>query len=98
MLAPVLGLNASRGGHEGVLEREVRDTWCPRHAYFHFYLHAPPDADVPLNWTLSDTATTWIWQKAMGACDNAQEMSRLRAVLTGIAPDALMPCVLSPAE
>ncbi len=98
MLAPVLGLNASRGGHEGVLERDVRDAWCPRQAYFHFYLHAPPDADVPLNWTLSDTATTWIWLKAMGACDNAQEMSRLRAVATGRPADPSMPCVLTPAQ
>ena len=60
--------------------------------YFHFYLHAPPDADVPLNWTLSDRVATWIWRDAMSVSDNRREMERLRAAFGNQAPYPATPC------
>jgi len=96
LLAAVIGPSTPRGDHAGLLERQVRDAWCardghPAQAYFHFYLHAPPEADLPRNWTLSDAAAAWIWRGSMQSCDNAQEMLRLRTVLTGQNPPANTP-------
>jgi hypothetical protein len=84
LLASPIGPDMTRGGLARTLERRVRDTFCPHEGqpaqgWFQFYLHAPPEADVPINWALSDAAATWIWQRAMHTCDNAAEMARLRA-------------------
>jgi hypothetical protein len=105
MLTAVIGPTTPRGDHDGLLQRQVRDAWCPRdghpaQAYFQFYLHAPPEADLPRNWTLSDAAAAWIWRRAMQSCDNAQEMLRLRTVLTGQNPpaNALPSCVAQPGQ
>ena len=88
MLGAVVGPTPPGGDHAGLLQRQVRDTWCargahPGQAYFHFYLHAPPEAKLPVNWTLSDAAAAWIWRRAMQSCDNAQEMLRLRTAAAG---------------
>jgi hypothetical protein len=88
MLGAVVGPTPPGGDHAGLLQRQVRDTWCvrgghPGQAYFHFYLHAPPEADLPVNWTLSDAAATWIWRRAMQSCDNAHELLRLRTAAAG---------------
>lgn len=88
LLAAVLGPNTPRGDYASVLEAQARDAGCPHdgqpnQAYFHFYLHAPPEADLPLNWALSDMAAAWIWRRAMLTCDNAQEMGRLSTTLAG---------------
>ncbi len=104
LLAAVIGPTAPRGAHAGLLQRQVRDAWCPHdgqptQAYFHFYLHAPPEADLPLNWTLSDAAAAWIWHRAMQSCDNAQEMQRLRTVFAGHdqPANAQVSCLATPA-
>ena len=103
MLTAVIGPAAPGGDHAGLLQRQVRDAWCPRaghpgQAYFHFYLHAPPEADLPLNWTLSDAAAAWIWRQAMRSCDNAQELLRLRTALAGQNPSAApqASCIATP--
>lgn len=85
LLAPLLGLNSVRSAHAEAVLREVRDDYCrpdwaqQAQAFFHFYLHAAPEADVPLNWVLSDHMTRYIWNRAIDACGNAQEYERLRA-------------------
>ena len=84
MLTAASGPTPPRDGLADALQRRVRDSLCPREghpsqSWFHFYLHAPPRADLPMNWALSDSAATWIWHRALSATDNAAEMTRLRA-------------------
>jgi hypothetical protein len=88
LLATTIGPNPYRGDNAGLLERAARDAGCPRaghptQSYFHFALHNPPEASLPINWTLSDSASAWIWLRAMRTCDNAHELTALRASLTG---------------
>jgi len=42
------------------------------------YLHAPADADIPLNWSISKRTAERIWQGTQ-ARDNADELVRLRS-------------------
>jgi hypothetical protein len=90
MLAPLIGLNSVRSAHTEVALREVRQLYCPgaprQQAFFHFYLHAAPDVDVPLNWVLSDRMSRYIWNEAFDACGNAQEYERLKTILSDAAP------------
>jgi hypothetical protein len=88
LLASPIGPESTRGGLARTLERRVRDAFCPRagqpaQGWFQFYLHAPPEAAMPINWALSDAAATWIWQGAMHTFDNAAEMARLRTAAGG---------------
>jgi hypothetical protein len=80
ILAPLVGLNAARGGHAAVLLRQARDELGER--FFHFYLPGQNGKDVPLNWVLSDATTKFI----RGAIDeeklsaNKTERQRLRGL------------------
>jgi hypothetical protein len=58
ILAPLVGLNAARGGHAAVLLRQARDELGER--FFHFYLPGENGKEVPLNWVLSDATTKFI--------------------------------------
>jgi hypothetical protein len=82
-LTPFLGLVRVLGAHSAVLLREARQKYCPG-SFFHFYLPAQGDQQVPLNWILSEATAQFIW----GAMDtpatsgNAVESKRLIAALT----------------
>jgi hypothetical protein len=58
ILAPLLGLDAARGGHSAVLLRAARATYQER--FFHFALPGQDGREVPLNWVLSDKTTAFI--------------------------------------
>ena len=58
ILAPLVGLNAARGGHAAVLLRQARDELGER--FFHFYLPGENGEEVPLNWVLSEATTKFI--------------------------------------
>ncbi len=97
ILAPLVGLNAARGGHSAVLLRQARDKYQER--FFHFFLPGQDGREVPLNWVLSDATTAFI----RGAiCEqtlsgNRDELERLHkaaggaAALNGVSPVALRP-------
>jgi hypothetical protein len=84
LLAPVLGLNSTRGGHAAVLLRLARAAYCPddsRQAgqrFFHFYLPADGVGPVPWNWILSDSTARFIWDGAMRQGGNPREAERMR--------------------
>jgi hypothetical protein len=78
ILAPLVGLNAARGGHSAVLLRRARDKYQER--FFHFFLPGQDGRAVPLNWVLSDATTAFI-RGAMGEekmSGNKGELERLR--------------------
>jgi hypothetical protein len=78
ILAPLLGLNAVRGGHSAVLLRAARDKYQER--FFHFFLPGQDGREVPLNWVLSDATTAFI-RGAMNEeklSGNKGELERLR--------------------
>ena len=65
LLAPLLGLYNVRGGHSAVLLRDARQAYCPgdgnqEKRFFHLYLTARGDREVPLNWILSDDWAAYI--------------------------------------
>ena len=80
ILAPLVGLNAARGGHSAVLLRQARDTYQER--FFHFVLPGQDGREVPLNWVLSDATTAFI-RGAMAEekmSGNKGELERLRGI------------------
>jgi hypothetical protein len=58
ILAPLIGLNAARGGHAAVLLHQAREELGER--FFHFFLPGENGHEVPLNWVLSDATTKFI--------------------------------------
>jgi hypothetical protein len=91
ILAPLVGLNAARGGHSAVLLRRARDKYQER--FFHFFLPGQDGREVPLNWVLSDATTAFI----RGAiCEqtlsgNRDELDRLHKAAGGPLPPTACP-------
>ncbi len=56
-----------------------------RYAFFHFYLHPPPNRELPLNWVLSKQTASDIWG-GMGAHDNKSERKRLVTAMSYALP------------
>jgi len=83
VVAPLLGLNATRSGHSAVLLREARQQFCGSattpQQFFHFYLPAAAGFDVPLNWILSERVANYIWIQAMQDFGNRVELNRMLA-------------------
>jgi hypothetical protein len=84
LLAPLLGLYNVRGGHSAVLLRDAPQAYCPgdgnqEKRFFHFFLTARGDREVPLNWILADDTARYILsamdEKASG---NPEEQESLK--------------------
>ncbi len=83
-LVPLNGLTAVRGGHSRALLQQALEDFCDeggQQAFFHFYLYNSPEADVPLNWSLSEDIADYIWNDAIDACGNAAERKNLTSTL-----------------
>jgi hypothetical protein len=88
VLAPFVGLDSSRGGRQRVVLGETRKDFCgvsqAKQAFFHLYLYAEHAADdIPLNWAISQDVATYIWNGAICAAPNRNELSNLESALGG---------------
>jgi hypothetical protein len=80
--APIGGINAVRMGHGAAVLREIRDTYCNgSQNFFHFYLLDTEEHVVPLNWTVSKTMASYIWDTAMKEEGNQNQYEKLKELL-----------------
>jgi hypothetical protein len=85
-LAPVIGLNSTRGGHAHVALRDAFSKYCAHDKehqsfFFHFYLYGDETHTVPLNWVLSPYIANYIWDSVLEKCGNRRELDKLTNLL-----------------